>query len=644
MRLDDTCAAALADELARAAIARLDPVTATELAARARDLLPLVLGLLRGLYGERAEQLVGDIVSDLVELAAGRPADLRELDRRRSADPLWFQDPARTGYVCYVDRFAETLPGMHQHLDHLERLGVCYLHLMPLLAPRPGESDGGYAVADYDAVDPRLGTIADLTELARELHGRNIALCVDLVLNHTAREHTWARAAMAGDAVYRKFYFVFGDRTEPDEYERTAPDIFPQLAPGSFTYVPELDGWVWTTFREFQWDLDYRNPAVFRAMVATMITLANRGPDVLRLDAVPFLWKQMGTDCMNRPEAHVLLQAFRAVLSIVAPGVLLKAEAMVAPEILTGYLGAHPDGERAECNLAYDNQLMVMLWSMLATGTSELARHALSRRPPAPASTSWVTYLRCHDDIGWAVSDADAAAVGLDGVEQRRLLSTTYASGASGWRSLGVAFQADASGAAPTSGMTAALTGLQAARVIGDPAMIDVAVARIEALYSIVFSFGGIPLIYSGDEVGLGNDEAWADDPAHAGDNRWLHRPPMDWAALARGAADTTSVEARLVRRFGELARARAALAPLRAGIPARILDLADDGVFGYLRGPLDGRRVLAVIDVGGSGSTVQLPESAGLDPALAHTGSGGAHLADTRLTLPPYGFAWLTG
>lgn len=631
----------LCEQLAGAATDRLDAGTARELTARAARLLPRGLELLRELYGSDADALAAQLIGDLVELQAARPDDLRDLDRARAADPQWFQDPSMTGYVCYADRFAGTLRGVQQHLEHLEQLGVRYLHLMPLLEPRPGDSDGGYAVADYDAVDPRLGTMSDLGDLARELHRRDIALCVDLVLNHTAREHPWAQAAMSGDAAHRDFYFVFPDRTGPDRWERTVPDVFPVLSPGSFTDVAELDGWVWTTFRDFQWDLDYRNPAVLRAMAGTMITLANRGPDVLRLDAVPFLWKREGTDCQNQPEAHLLLQALRCLLSIVAPGVLLKAEAMVAPEVLTGYLGAHPDGVRAECDIAYDNQLMVMLWSMLATGSAGLARHALTRRPAAPATTSWVTYLRCHDDIGWAVSDVDADAAGLDGAEQRALLSSTYAGGVKRWRSLGLPFQPDPRGASPISGTAAALSGLQAARDSGDEPAVTLALARIEALYSIVFSFGGIPLIYMGDEIGLGNDADWADDPQHRGDNRWLHRPPMDWPAVeaARSAPATTG--GRLLARFRALARARAALPELSAGLPTTVLDLGVDTVFAYTRGASGSSGVTAVVDVRGDGiAGLGLPPAVGWD--VVHSGAQGARCAGGVLELPAYGFAWL--
>src|SRR6516165_2920665 len=292
-----------------------------------------ILEPLSQVYGAHSDQLARDLVLDALSKAAERPTAQRLLDRRREIDPAWFQRSRMIGYVCYADRFAGSLRGVREHLDYLVELGVTYLHLMPLLRPREGESDGGYAVADYDAVDPRVGTMADLEALAGDLRKRGIALCVDLVLNHTAREHEWARRAAAGQPGYREMYLIYPDRAEPDGYERTLPEVFPGTAPGSFTEVPGV-GWVWTTFHEYQWDLNYANPAVFRAMLGAMFALANRGIDVLRLDAVPFLWKRMGTDCQNQPEAHLLLQAFRALTRLAAPGLVLKAEAIVTPEML----------------------------------------------------------------------------------------------------------------------------------------------------------------------------------------------------------------------------------------------------------------------------------------------------------------------
>ena len=484
---------------------------------------------LEALYGEVVDidELVNDLVSDAIDAAAARPEKLRAIDRRREIDQAWFQRSRMIGYVCYADRFAGSLEGVAKHLDYLVELGVTYLHLMPLLKPRAGENDGGYAVQDYDEVDPRVGTMADLQTLADDLHDRGISLCIDLVVNHTAREHAWAQQALAGDPIYRDCYLVFPDRTLPDAYERTLPEVFPDMAPGSFTEVPGL-GWVWTTFHEFQWDLNYANPIVFRAMLGTMFALANRGVDVLRLDAVPFLWKRMGTDCQNQPEAHLLVQAFRALTGLAAPGLALKAEAIVSPDMLVQYLGAH-DRYQPECDLAYDNQLMVMLWSTMASRDVRLAEQALARRRPAPQSTSWVTYARCHDDIGWAVSDEDAAAVGLDGFSHRRFLNDYYSGAFPGSFARGALFQEnEATGDARISGSAASLCGIESALATGDEHELMLALRRLESIYAVVFSFGGIPLIYMGDELAMFNDPQWDADLAHADDNRWMHRPAMD--------------------------------------------------------------------------------------------------------------------
>ena len=315
--------------------------------------------------------------------AAARRPSLRRLDRDREIEPDWFLRERQVGYVAYADRFAGDLPGVRQRLGHLRDLGVTYLHLMPLLRARPGENDGGYAVEDYEQVEPALGTMADLETLAEAMHGEGMALCIDLVVNHTADTHTWAKAARAGDGRYRRFYRVFPDRTEPDRFETTLREVFPDFAPGNFTEVEGL-GWVWTTFNSYQWDLDHSNPDVFVAMLDVICGLANRGADVIRLDAAPFLWKDLGTDCENRPGAHALLQAWRSLVRIAAPATLFKAEAIVAPNQLVQYLGAH-DREFDETDIAYHNQLMVQLWSSLAAQDTRLARRSLSGLPRRPA-------------------------------------------------------------------------------------------------------------------------------------------------------------------------------------------------------------------------------------------------------------------
>jgi amylosucrase len=615
--------------------------------ARLEQLSFDILGPLGQVYGGVVDvsTFATGLVLDALRAAAQRPAPLRRLDRRREIDPAWFQRSRMIGYVCYADRFADSLSGVRQHLDYLVELGVSYLHLMPLLRPREGENDGGYAVADYETTDPRVGTMADLEALAADLHERGLTLCIDLVLNHTAREHEWARKALAGEPGYREMYLVYPDRTEPDAYERTLPEVFPDLAPGSFTEVPGL-GWVWTTFHEYQWDLNYANPAVFRAMLGAMLALANRGIDVLRLDAAPFLWKRMGTDCQNQPEAHLLVQAFRALTRLAAPGLVLKAEAIVSPEMLAQYLGAH-DRFRPECDLAYDNQLMVMLWSTLATRDVRLAEAALSRRRPAPVPTSWVTYVRCHDDIGWAVSDADAAAVGLDGFFHRRFLSDFYAGGFPGSFACGERFQHNpATGDARISGAAASLCGIEAALKSGDPGPLTAAIRRLESLYAVAFSFGGIPLIYMGDELAMRNDERWAQDQAHAHDNRWMHRPRMDWSQADR-RRDPDSLEGRVFAAIRGLADARRSLLALRSGGSTEILPTQNRSVLAYRRVHPRSAPFLSLTNFSDitQAADAGIIARAGLyQPVPVHSTTGKIAISAGQIELPPWSFAWISG
>jgi amylosucrase len=637
----------LGPEVEREARSRLRLEEADAFLGRLEQLSFDILGPLSQVYGDVTDvgAFATDLVLDALRAAAGRPAPLRRLDRRREIDPAWFQRSRMIGYVCYADRFAGSLHGVRQHLDYLAELGVTYLHLMPLLRPRPGENDGGYAVADYDTVDPRVGTMADLQALAADLHERGMVLCIDLVLNHTASEHEWARKALAGDPGCREMYLVYPDRTEPDAYERTLPEVFPALAPGSFTEVPDL-GWVWTSFHEYQWDLNYANPAVFRAMLGTMLALANRGIDVLRLDAAPFLWKRMGTDCQNQPEAHLLVQAFRALTRLAAPGLVLKAEAIVSPEMLVQYLGRH-DQFRPECDLAYDNQLMVMLWSSLATRDVRLAERALSHRLPAPSSTSWVTYVRCHDDIGWAVSDADAAAVGIDGFSHRRFLSGYYSADFPGSFARGARFQDNpATGDARISGSAASLCGVEAALDAGDSAALTAAIRRLESMYAVAFSFGGIPLIYMGDELAVRNDTRWAQDQAHGQDNRWMHRPQMDWAVAAR-RHDPDSLEGRMFAAIRGLSDARRSLLALRGGGRTEILPTDSRSVLAYRRVHPRSAPFLALTNFSDvtSWPDAGIIARAGLrEPAHVHSTTGTLTISAGRIELPPWSFVWLTG
>ena len=580
----------------------------------------------------------------LVELMADRyrerPPALASLDLERTVRPDWFQEPSMIGYVCYADRFGGSLGGVAEHLDYLAELEVRYLHLMPLLRSRPGETDGGYAVADYRQVEPELGTMDDLERLCDQLRERGMSLCIDLVLNHTAAEHAWAVAAAAGDAEAAAMYYVYPDRTEPDAWERTLPEAFPETAPGNFTQLP--DGrWVWTTFNAYQWDLNWSNPRVFLEMLDVLLALAAGGVEVFRLDAVAFMWKRLGTSCQNQPEVHDLLQALRACARIVAPAIIFKAEAIVGPGDLMPYLGEGRHHGRVS-DMAYHNSLMVQFWSALATRDARLATQALGALPRKPSNTAWATYIRCHDDIGWAIMNEAAEAVGWGGPSHRSFLSDFYAGRFPGSFARGAVFQyVPSTGDSRVSGTFASLAGLEAALESRAPALVDEAIERIRLGHALILAWDGLPLVYMGDELGMRNDYGYLEDEEHRADNRWLHRPRMDWIAARRRRRRGT-VEARIYRDLLHLIAARRGAPQLHAAVPLEVVEPGDPALFVFRRdhpiGPL-----VAVSNFADS------PRS--MPPDLLPPSSTGrvidlldrsAHPAGEPVGVPPRGVRWL--
>ena len=469
--------------------------------------------LLREIYGrdDRLDAQLAGLLADLDASWQSRSPELKELDRQHLADPAWFESNRMLGGVCYVDRYAGTLQGLRDRIPYFRELGLTYLHLMPLFLAPDDNSDGGYAVSSYRQVSPEVGTMSDLRQVADELRSNGIALAVDFVFNHTSDEHEWARRARAGVPEFEDYYWIFPDRTMPDAFEQTTREIFPDDHPGSFVRLD--DGrWVWTTFHSFQWDLNYSNPAVFRAMANEMLFLANQGVSVLRMDAVAFIWKQLGTPSENLPEAHLLLQAFNAVCRIAAPSVLFLSEAIVHPDQVVEYMSP------GECQLSYNPLQMALIWNTLATRDVRMLSQALERRHATPPGTAWINYVRSHDDIGWTFADEDAAELGIDGFDHRRFLNQFYVGRFPGSFARGVPFQENPkTGDARVSGTTASLAGLEAA----DP----LAVRRILLAHSIILSTGGLPQLYLGDEVGQLNDYRYVDDPAHRDDSRWVGRP-----------------------------------------------------------------------------------------------------------------------
>jgi glycosidase len=482
------------------------------------------------LYGRRYDFFLHleNLLISLAQAAFDRPLDLRKLDGRRETEPDWFQSNQMVGAVCYVDLFAGDLGKMHAKIPYFKELGLTYLHLMPLFKMPEGENDGGYAISSFREVHPPLGTMSQLSDLSRALRVEGISLVLDLIINHTSDEHDWALKAKKGDEDAQDMYGIYPDRIIPDAYEKNLREIFPEEHPGSFTWFEDIQSWVWTTFHSYQWDLNYANPDVFNHMAEEMLYLANQGIEIFRLDAVAFIWKQLGTSCENLPEAHLILQGFNALTRIVAPAVLFKSEAIVHPDEVVKYISPH------ECQLSYNPLLMALLWNSLATRKVDLLSQALTTRFRIHPGTSWVNYVRCHDDIGWTFSDEDAVRLGVRGSDHRQFLNEFYRGRFSGSFARGLPFQENPrTGDCRISGTCASLAGLEKAIHEEGPWEVELAIRRIALLYSIIMTVGGIPLIYLGDEIGTLNNYSYLDHPDHKHDSRWVHRSTADPQAYA---------------------------------------------------------------------------------------------------------------
>lgn len=588
---------------------------------------PALRDELARLYGARADfdRFLGQLLARAFAAWRERDPALKALDARREAEPGWFQSQTMFGGVCYVDLFAGDFAGVEARIPYFRELGLTYLHLMPpYRCPEP-HSDGGYAVSSYRETQPGLGSIDDLRRLARELREAGISLVLDFVFNHTADEHAWARAARAGDPAYRDFYFLFPDRSEPDRYERTLREIFPDEHPGAFSQLP--DGrWVWTTFHSYQWDLNYANPAVFAAMADEMLFIANLGVEFLRMDAVAFIWKRVGTSCENLPEAHTLLRAYNALARIAAPSLLFKSEAIVHPDDVVKYI------DPAECQVSYNPLQMALLWNSLATREVNLLQQALEERHALPAGTAWVNYVRSHDDIGWTFADEDAARHAIHAFDHRQFLNRFFVNRFPGSFARGVPFQDNpATGDCRISGTCASLCGLDQ----GEPH----AVARILLLYGITMVAGGIPLLYLGDEIGARNDFAYLQNPGKAGDSRWVHRPPRSAERHAQRLQPDTDA-GRIHAGLRRLVECRVATPALAGG---RLVGFRtkNPSVLGFTR-PAEGGGVLVLANFSEHEQAIAADVMSAM-PAQATDLIGGRSVAlRDGLRLAPYEMLWL--
>ena len=591
---------------------------------------------LRWLYMELYDNgsMFFELIEYLRKFYEERSESLKAIDRKKEADADWYRRNDLLGMMLYIDNFGGTINGVREKLDYLRESHVNYIHLMPFLDTVPERSDGGYAVKDFRKVQPALGTMEDLEALTEACHEKDIQVCMDFVMNHTSEDHEWAVRARKGEGEYMSRYFFFDNWDIPGRYEQTVPQVFPTTAPGNFTWLPECNHYVMTTFYPYQWDLNYRNPRVFNEMMANFLYLANRGIDIIRIDAVPYIWKELGTQCRNLKQVHTIVRMMRMIGEIVCPSVLLLGEVVMEPAKVVPYFGTV---EKPECHMLYNVTTMATTWHTVATRDTTLLREQLDKVFALPKQYVFLNYLRCHDDIGWGLDYDSLGRFGIGERSHKAYLNDYFR----GLRNLSASraelYNEDpVTGDARLCGTTASLCGLQTALASGRKEAIGLAIDAVVMLHAYMFMQSGIPVLYSGDEIGQLNDDNYHRDLNKAQDSRYLHRGKMDWAA-AEKVGQSGTPENRIYTRLSQLETLRAAENGFSCSAEASTLDTGDVALLGITRS-LDGELLVGLFNFSDTSKTAWAIRSSGKYRDLI-TGE----MRDiTEITVPAQGFYWL--
>lgn len=589
-------------------------------------------------------------LSRLVEVMARnyikRPKKLKNQDREREGDHRWFLSQEWVAMALYADQFAGNLKGLEEKLDYFQELGVNMIHVLPLLQCPVGASDGGYAVNNFRQVDKRLGTNKGLQKVIDKLHENNSLIALDIVINHCSDQHEFARKAKSGDPRYLDYFYSFESETIPDLFSASLPEIFPETDPGNFTWNEEAQRWIMTVFHNYQWDLNYTNPDVFIEMLDIILYWANKGVDVLRLDAVAFLWKKIGTSCQNLNEAHLILQLMTDCCQVVAPGVIFIAEAIVAPEEVIKYFGEDAIVAK-ECDIAYNATFMALLWDSVATKNAKLLNTGVKNLPDKFEGATWLNYLRCHDDIGFGFSDSDIAHAGYSPYDHRKFLLNYFSGSFEGSNALGQLFgKNDKTGDARISGSLASLVGLEKAIELGDKQLINKAIDHIVMLHSLMMSFGGIPMLYYGDEVATFNDNSYLENQYRAHDSRWIHRPKLNWDLMDKRQKKNT-YQQKVFSNLQKLIALRKTRPEFADFNTRDLLHCGNEAIFAFTRYDLSdqGEKIIVVANLSDSVQLVNYQE-------LGLTGEANDWLdlwsdqaptsQNDLLVLTPFQFYWL--
>ena len=559
-----------------------------------------------------------------------RKKGLKASDLTRETDPNWYKGSDILGMMMYTKMFGGNLKGVKKHLDYLKECGINYLHLMPLMESPKDRSDGGYAVADFRKVQPELGTIRDLESLASECRKQGISICLDFVMNHTSEDHEWAKRARAGEKEYQDRYFFYDNWDIPSQFEKTVPQVFPTTAPGNFTWLPEIEKVVMTTFYPYQWDLNYANPVVFNEMMYNFLYFANLGIDIIRIDAVPYIWKELGTSCRNLQKVHTIVRMMRMIGEIVCPGILLLGEVVMEPEKVVPYFGTP---EKPECHMLYNVTTMATIWNTVATKDIRLLEKQLDSVYHLPGEYTFLNYLRCHDDIGWGLDYDSLGGWGMDQVAHKQFLNDFFTGKYKGSFSRGVLYNDDpVSRDARFCGTTASMCGIEEALEKQDEGKMDQAIRLDLMLHGFMLQQSGIPVIYSGDEVGALNDNHYKEDPEKAEDSRYIHRGQFDWKLTEKIQQEGT-VQNRIFYGLRRMEEIRMEHEVFSSDALARTMDMEDDSILGILRTG-ETEEMLGVYNFSDAPKKVSLQET--------WTDLLNDETYDTELSLKPYDFRWM--
>ncbi len=593
---------------------------------------------LRWLYMELYDNgsMFAELCDRLHDFYEERAGDLKKKDGEREKRPDWYKGNDMLGMMLYIDNFAGNLQGVQKKLSYIKRCNVNYIHLMPFLDTPKGRSDGGYAVADFRKVQPALGTMEDLESLTAACRKEGISVCMDFVMNHTSEDHEWAKRARAGEGEYMSRYFFFDSEAIPAEYEKTVPQVFPTTAPGNFTYLADAGHYVMTSFYPYQWDLNYKNPRVFNEMMYNFLFLANKGIDIMRIDAVPYIWKELHTQCRNLKQVHTIVRMMRMISEIVCPGVLLLGEVVMEPEKVVPYFGTL---EKPECHMLYNVTTMATTWHTVATRDVRLLKRQLDIVNGLPKEYLFLNYLRCHDDIGWGLDYDTLRQWGFEERSHKQYLNDYFQGLGGDSGSRGELYNADpVSGDARFCGTTASMCGVEKAGFEQDEEAMKQAVRLDVMLHAYMFMQSGIPVLYSGDEIGQVNDYSYKEDSDKAADSRYLHRGKLDWT-LTEQISDEESVTGQIFGQLDRLEKIRSAGKVFAAQADARTVETEDTNVLCISRS-CEGEEILGVFNFSEYNKEVSLCSVTGEYMDMLT----GDEVSPAKIPLPAYGFCYMAG